>query len=495
MKYCKNCGMLLEDSHEHCIGCGADVTDKDSVSKYPPQVLQNLESEKKDNKTRTGIVGAIIVVFVLILVLVGIIITQASKMTGSPKEEPAGQEESAQPLGKADSESETGDAISDGLAKDLTDTKPDAGSASGEGREIKDDLGSYYTYTEAADAGGNVVFSSVYPEDFTNAEPSIDYGKYSTKFPEFLTFVVCNEDNTVRFTYMSPQQFWYKDSETGRTRSNERDTKTYMSFLTYKGVEGYIDLLIKQCYSDAKKVTLIETVPADEALTKRLEELSANYTKTLIGDIGDYANIGENTTYATGESEFEVNLLKYEITTRYNNTLYCEFYVPLIANHFYYANDDSDDRGVVTEWICLSVIGFEAGNEELYDQFKEAFFVFMENTKVNRTFYKINAQYGKEIMDAVEKDVTPPRLTAEKIGIYAAQSALEASEIGALNEDILEFLEMTGVANRQFKSDDLTVTAPMDTKSVFYDSENKKIFITPGEGEYPGSGYTELKEK
>ena len=434
MKYCKNCGMLLEDSHEHCIGCGADVKDENNVSKYPIQVQQNLESEKKNNKTRTGIVGAIIVVFVLILVLVGVIITQASKMTGSPKEEPAGQEESAQPSEEAGSEAEDADALSEGLAKDLTDTKQDAGAALGEGREIKDDLGSYYTYTEAVDAGGNVVFSSVYPEDFTNAQPSIDYGKYSTKFPEFLTFVAGNEDNTVRFTYMSPQQFWYKNSDTGRTRSNERDTDSYMSFLTYDGAEGYIDALIRQGYSDARKVTLVETAPADEASAKRLEELSADYTKTLLSGIGDYAHIGENTTYATGESEFSVNLLKYEITTRYNNTLYCEFYVPLIANHFYYANDDSDDRGTVTEWMCLSVIGLEAGNEELYDQYQDAFFVFMENTRVNRTFYYINAQYGKEIEAALEKEETPEKLNAEKIGDYLAQSVQGSEKLETLND-------------------------------------------------------------
>lgn len=494
MKYCKNCGMLLEDSHELCIGCGTDVTNKNNVSKYPPQVQQNLESQKKENKTRTGIVGAIIVVFVLILVLVGIIVLQASKMTGDPKTEPPGQEENAAPFEEAESK-EYPDVLSEGTAGDLADTEQNTAPVSEEGRKVKDDLGSYYTYSEAVDAGGNVIFYSIYPEDFSNVEPSIDYGKYSTKFPEFLTFVAGNEDNTVRFTYMSAQQFWHKDSETGRTRSNERDTKTYMSFLTYQGAEGYIDALIKQSYSDAKKVTLVETVPADEALTKRLEGVSSDYTKTLMGDIGDYANIGENTTYATGESEFEVNLFKYEITTRYNNTLYCEFYVPLIANHFYYANDDLDDRGTVTEWICLSVIGLEAGNEELYNQFEEAFLVFMENTKVNRTFYKINAQYGKEIMEAVEKGGIPPKLTAEKIRKYMEQSAPEASEVGALYENILKFSEMPRETNQQFKSEGLIVTASADTKAVFYDSENKKIFMTSGEEEYPGSSYTELTEK
>ncbi|MFT3985346.1 MAG: hypothetical protein QM697_15685 [Lachnospiraceae bacterium] len=488
MKYCKNCGMLLEDSHEYCIGCGTDVTDKDNVSKYPPQVQQNLESQKKENKARTGIVGAIIVVFVLLLVLMGVIVFQASEMSGNPKEG-AEQEESSGPSGKENIKAETADALLDGSAEDLENTKQGAEAVSGEDREINDDLGSYYIYTEVSDADGSVIFSSVYPEDFTNAEPSIDYGKYSTKFPEAMTFVTGNEDNTVRFTYMSPQQFWYKNSETGRTRSNERDGKTYMSYLTYGGAQGYIDALIRQGYSDAKKVTLVETVSADEELTRRLEKLSADYTMTLLGDIGDYARIGKDTTYATGESEFAVDLLKYEITTRYDNTLYCEFYVPLIANHFYYANDRLDDRGTVTEWICLSVIGFEAGNEELYHQFEDAFFVFMENTKVNRMFYGINMLYGKEIAAALEKEETPPKLTAQKVEDYTAQGSLE---LDAFYADIQEFSEMTGASNRVFDLGDLAVTALEDTKAVFYDQSAKKVFITPGKGEYPGDSYTEL---
>ena len=31
MKYCKNCGMLLEDTFEHCIRGGQDVTIPDNV--------------------------------------------------------------------------------------------------------------------------------------------------------------------------------------------------------------------------------------------------------------------------------------------------------------------------------------------------------------------------------------------------------------------------------------------------------------------------------
>ncbi len=59
----------------------------------------------------------------------------------------------------------------------------------------------------------------------------------------------------------------------------------------------------------------------------------------------------------------------------------------------------------------------------------------------------------------------------------------------------MKFSEMPRETNQQFKSEGLIVTASADTKAVFYDSENKKIFMTSGEEEYPGSSYTELTEK
>lgn len=496
MKYCKNCGMLLEDTHEHCIACGTDVTKAENVSKYPPGVQETIESQKKESKARGGIVGAIIVVFVLLLALVGVIVMQASKMSAE-KETPAAAEETEQAVETTDMEYTVNaeDELSAGLNADVITEEPSEDTdAVSSGRAVKDDKGSYYTYLETSDAGGNVVFSSVYPEDFTSAVPTFDYGKYSTKYPELLTFVVGNEDNTARFTYMSPQQFWYKDSETGKTRNNERDTANYMSYLTYDGAEGYVEALIKQGYSDAKKVTLVETVEADEAITKKLEELSKEYTQTLTGDIGDYAHIGEDTTYATMESEFSVNLLKYEITTKNNSTLYCDFYVPLIANHFYYANDTSDDRGTVTEWIALSVIGFEAGNDELYDEFEEAFLVFAKNTKVNKSFYYTNEQYGKELEKAVADETEPKPLDAKKLEEYK-KSFNQTAALNDLNQGLLELSELNGSADVVFTADNQKVVAPEECKLVYYNADTKKMFLSPDETEYPGDDYTELEKE
>ena len=45
MKYCRKCGMLLEDTHLNCIRCGADVTKAENVSMYPIEVMVTLEQE------------------------------------------------------------------------------------------------------------------------------------------------------------------------------------------------------------------------------------------------------------------------------------------------------------------------------------------------------------------------------------------------------------------------------------------------------------------
>ena len=56
MKYCRNCGTLLEDTHEHCIRCGIDVTIPENVSMYPIEVMETLEKEGyKPRLVRTNI--------------------------------------------------------------------------------------------------------------------------------------------------------------------------------------------------------------------------------------------------------------------------------------------------------------------------------------------------------------------------------------------------------------------------------------------------------
>ena len=59
----------------------------------------------------------------------------------------------------------------------------------------------------------------------------------------------------------------------------------------------------------------------------------------------------------------------------------------------------------------------------------------------------------------------------------------------------MEFSSLAGASGKVFATGDSTVTASADTKAVFYDSDAKKVFITPNEEEYPGDSYKELTEK
>ena len=57
MKYCRKCGMLLEDTHVNCIRCGADVTLEENVSMYPIEVMETIEEENKRKKATGKIVA------------------------------------------------------------------------------------------------------------------------------------------------------------------------------------------------------------------------------------------------------------------------------------------------------------------------------------------------------------------------------------------------------------------------------------------------------
>ena len=70
MKYCKKCGMLLEDNMDTCIKCGTDVSKKDSYNKYPQKMQAEVDAEKKDMMDKSKTIVMIVAVFVLMIVLI-----------------------------------------------------------------------------------------------------------------------------------------------------------------------------------------------------------------------------------------------------------------------------------------------------------------------------------------------------------------------------------------------------------------------------------------
>ena len=89
MKYCKKCGMLLEDTHNTCIRCGADVTLPENVSMYPIEVMQTMEEENQRKKA-TGKIVAMIIALVVVLVCLVLFFLYGMKGNAakpSPKDE------------------------------------------------------------------------------------------------------------------------------------------------------------------------------------------------------------------------------------------------------------------------------------------------------------------------------------------------------------------------------------------------------------------------
>ena len=516
MKYCMKCGTLLEDSHERCIGCGSDVTQKDSYSLFPPEMAKSIEIEKKESKSQMGLIIAMIAVFVLLVAVIAVFIVFNAKNNGLEKttekadakaseqvEESVATEPEETEVAEVEAveEMEEPEEKSVGLAplqvpdavEDNADTKDtsDATTADG-GREIKDSAGKYYSLGSVSDAGGYVMFNTIFPEDFSEKAANISYDVYSTRYPESLTYIVGNKDGNVQFTYMSPQHYWYRKSDyKGMTRSNERDIDDYMQFLTYSGAEGYIEALIKQSYTDIKGFKLIDKEELSSEVTESITKVSKDHTTELLGDIGDYAKIGSDTVYAAMQAECDANIYHYEATSRHGNTIYMDFYVPVIANTLGYVTDIEKDKGEIVEWLIPEFVAFEAGNEELYNLYKDDYKMFIYNSKLTDEFFYMNDAYSKVIEDAVKVRKEPYKLNAEKLKAFHEKYNANA-EINAFGKGVREALKVHPSSCTEF-SGAQAVVAGNSAKVGFFAKDKNKVFISPSENEYPGSDYVDLK--
>ncbi|MCR4924064.1 MAG: hypothetical protein K5931_08680 [Lachnospiraceae bacterium] len=488
MKYCKKCGMLLEDTQDICIGCGRDVSDPESTSEFPPELEEEIKSQKEKEKAKNGLIIAIIAVLVLLAALIGIIVVQVSK--NAPVEEEAEELEE-----ESEEEALEEEPIeSEGELKEEEASESSKAEEPVDNREVSDDLGSYYLVGNVYDAMGNLMFSTLYPEEFGSIEANFDYEKYSDLFPMVMTCVVSNEDNTLRLTYSSPQHFWYQNSTKGKSRTNEADLDYYMSFLSYDGPQSYIEALIKQAYAGAKKVELVETKEASESVRESLNLLIKEKTKKLTGDIGDYAHIGDATTYATGESGSDASIFKYHILDASGKDVFCDFFVPVIYNTFYYANDQIGDQGSVTEWMPLCVITYESGNQETYEFYEDAFTVFVNNSVASKEFFRVNEEYGRMIKEAVSAKTTPPVMD-EALLSTITETIKSNTKLSDTNSEIYNFLSTPDKELKTFSNTAHRVTGPADSKQAFYSETKNSVFITPSETEYPGKEYVDLLEE
>lgn len=515
MKYCVKCGTLLEDTQMTCIACGTDVSLEENVSLYPPEMEKTITDEKQNRKKRTGLIAAIVGIFV---VLVGLIAALVIFVSNNADSLAAGMEIDEELMEDYDDSSdedyyeepyeeeeevETDSSLSEGIgdvdvisaetsAPEETPAAPQETEAAPSDRVVKDDVGTYYNVGTLSDNAGNLVFTTVYPEDFSVVASDISYDKYSTRFPESITYMVSNQDNSVQMTYMSPQHFWYRNSDKGKSRNNERDVFNYMTYYTYNGVQGYIEALINASYKDIKKLDFIEKKPLGENIDSKLSEISKAHTMTLTGDIGDYAKIASDTAYAAMAAECEADIYSYQATSRQGNTIYIDFYIPVIANTLSYSSTQENDKGEVVEWVTPSIIVFEAGSEEYYKQYKDAYRAFISSSKITREFLYDNYMYSQHIKSAVDGGNKPTGLNQAKLKEYH-DGYSDSADIGAYNEGLYQFQQVSPETNSLFKNGTVTFSTSGAMQVGFYNSSTGKFFTSSDASEYPGEGYEDLE--
>ena len=499
MKYCKNCGTLLEDTHEHCIRCGTDVTIAENVSMYPIEVMETIEEENQRKKASGKIVAMIIG---LVVVLVALVI--AFLALGSNMKRPAPAKETTETKDEVPAETEAAVAAEEESAE-AEPAEEESATTNSSNRAVKDDKGKYYDYVEEKDDAGNVVFTALLPEDLTERELFKDYEVYSDRYPISLNYTASTKENDVRFTYLSARKLWYKLGETGKGRSNESDITHYMTYFEYENPRSYLEPLLQQSYPGAK-LELTKEYDVNEIAPAKLEELAKAKNKDLFGDIGDYAYIGKGTTYANMDYESSAKVYEYEITLKDKDMLFCRYYVPSMAHNLTYANTDTNDRGNITEWYNFSIVCFETGNEDNFDDYEDDFNVFIANALPTDLFMYINESYCKEIKKSVDdfekayeeqqegkeidQKVEPPEpLDKDKLEKFG-KAYKPDTKLDDFDSKVLDILRSGGVT--AFKGSDVSVYGSAKTKVAFYDKAKNKVFISPGEDEFPGDSYEEL---
>ena len=462
------------------------MTIEENVSLYPPEVMDTIDAQKEDRIKRIRIMVLIIVIFVILAALVAV----AAIGIGKGNFQLAG-------IGESESEEiyeepvEEFEEVEEELPEEETEESNEEEAeeeAEDAPRVVSDANGDYYDYSERLDDAGDVIFEAIYPEDFDNINEYIEYDRFSDRYPIRYQFVASGEDGGIQFVYISPEQYWYKLSETGKTRSNERDPSYYMSFYQYGGAKKYIEDILKASYpkgkyecTNEKEISSLATAGTKELADYKSDKLSFN--------IGDYAHIGEGTTYANMDSEYSALVYDYEIVTKDKQIVFDRFYVPVIANNLYYANETYNDRGTVTEWYILAFVVMEAGNEDLFDDYSDAFDIFAVNAVPTERFMKINQIYAEEIKESVAAKRAVDPMTEDMLATYSKESESGYS-LDEFNKMVLDILNKAG--GKIFEAGDTKIRTGKDINVAFLDKEIGKLYVSKDASEYPGDEFTEL---
>ena len=487
MKYCKKCGTLLEDTHVNCIRCGADVTIAENVSMYPIEVMKTIEEENQRKKASGKLVAMIIG---LVIVLTGLILFFLYGMKGKNLNAPSDTLDTVSTESADGAPAEQTEPVEEVTPAEEPAEEPEPTPAAS-GRKVKDSKGVYYEYVTQADDAGNTIFTALIPEELSVRDFYKDYEGCCDRYPFTVNFTASTQENDVRFTYLSPRRLWYKVSSKGKTRSDERDITHYRSYCKYEDAKSYLEPLLTKSYPGAK-LALKEEYDVSDKTTSMLEEFAKAQNEVLFGDIGDYGYIGENTSYAPMDYESSAKVYKYEITLPDKNMLFCKYYIPSMAHHLTYSNSEENDMGDLTEWYNFAIVCFETGNEDDYDDYEEAFDLFVANALPTDLFMYINESYSKEIVKAVSEEAEPEPLSESLLKKYGSEFT-PTTKTDDFDTKVVEILRSPGAAC--FKGSDISVYTSDKIKVGFFDKDKNRVFLSAEESQYPGDTFEELKKE
>ena len=201
-------------------------------------------------------------------------------------------------------------------------------------------------------------------------------------------------------------------------------------------------------------------------------------------------------------AECEAYIYHYEATSRQNNTIYMDFYVPVIANMLNYASVIANDKGDLTEWIIPEFVAFEAGNEELYNLYKDDYKLFIANSKPTEEFFYMNKAYGEEldaeIKDKGDMSASDLNLDTKKMEEIHGKFK-KGTDLGEFAGGIYQFVYTQPETNVTFmgegEAEGVSVTGLENSSVAFLSLEKNKVFISPTADDYPGTEYADLISK
>ena len=356
-------------------------------------------------------------------------------------------------------------------------------------RTVKDENGTYYKYTTFKDKSDNEVFTAVYPEDLSDVEIKIDCARNSQKLPAVLSFVATNDDNTTQLTFTSPQHYQYIIGEGFDPNELQGNVGGCISFYNFSSVEQYLNEIIKQAYPTAKKIEAMDEA-SEGSSSPALDEIVKKYEEGAEGELAGLFGLPSDTSFSHVSTYKSDRVLSYRIVTKEDHAVSCRFYVPVFSVIYDFANDAEGISGQLSDTYMLSVSSFEAGSDELYDWYEDAFSLFVNNFKLTDTFMNGVAAYAKEISGSIEQAKLPPMLDEEAFGKLEKDSAGPSDFLKSVDA----YLSSPKDGTKTFVNGDYKIITSDSLAQIYFDPARELLFATGEADEYPGDEFLEFEQ-